>query len=189
MPHGTVRSVTLAPHPQTPGVAVHTVDARLHRSPDGSLAVTFTLRGDLGRMRIPEPRPPRVAERLWQHTCFEMFVRCGHESAYHEFNFSPSGEWAAYAFERYREGARLLDASLDPQVTVRRASTQLELDAVIPLARLSPMHARAPLTLSVTAVLEDRDGALSYWALAHPAEKPDFHHGNAFVLELDEIRN
>ena len=29
-------------------------------------------------------------------------------------------------------------------------------------------------------------GAISYWALAHPAEKPDFHHPDSFVLTLPE---
>jgi hypothetical protein len=38
--------------------------------------------------------------------------------------------------------------------------------------------------LALAAVLEDRDGRLSYWALEHPSERPDFHHPNSFVLEL-----
>ena len=189
MPHGTVRTVALTPHRQTPTDAVDALEVRLRRSPDATLTLTYTLKGDLDRVRIPQPRPARVAERLWQHTCCELFVRRAGEPAYHEFNFSPSGEWAAYAFDSYRGGARLLDASLDPRIRVRREAGVLELQAVIPLDRLSPLHARSALALSVTAVVEERGGALSYWALAHPADKPDFHHGNAFVLELDEIRN
>jgi hypothetical protein len=189
MPHGTVRTVALTAHPQTPTDAVHAIEARVHRSPDGTLAVTYTLRGDLDRVRIPERRPGRVTEHLWHHTCCELFVRRAGAPAYHELNFSPSHEWAAYGFDRYREGARLLDAALDPQVTVRRSSGTLELGAVVKLDRLSPIYAHAPLAISITAVAEDCDAVLSYWALAHPADRPDFHHGSAFVLELDEIRN
>jgi hypothetical protein len=189
MPHGTVRTVALTPHRQTPTQAVHAIEARVQRSPGGRLALTYRLQGDLDRVRITEPRPTRVAERLWQHTCCEMFVRCAGAPAYHELNFSPSTEWAAYAFQGYREGVCLLDASLDPQVTVSRGSAVLELDAVVALERLSPMYTQAALMLSITAVVEHRNGVLSYWALSHPAEKPDFHHGSAFVLELDEIRN
>ena len=189
IPHGTVRTVALRPHRQTPTDAVHAIEARVHRSSDGTLAVTYTLQGDLDRVRIPERRPARVTERLWQHTCCELFVRRAGAPAYHELNFSPSGEWAAYGFERYREGARLLDASVDPHVTVRRGSGVLELGAVVKLERLSPMYGQASLAGSITVVVEDRDGVLSYWALAHPADRPDFHHGSAFVLELDEIRN
>ena len=38
----------------------------------------------------------------------------------------------------------------------------------------------------LTAVIETLDGAISYWALAHPAEKPDFHHPDSFILILPE---
>ena len=36
----------------------------------------------------------------------------------------------------------------------------------------------------LAAVIEATDGSLSYWALAHPSDKPDFHHPDSFVLEL-----
>ena len=35
-----------------------------------------------------------------------------------------------------------------------------------------------------SAVIEERDGTMSYWALAHPPGKPDFHHRDCFALEL-----
>ena len=34
------------------------------------------------------------------------------------------------------------------------------------------------------AVLEEKDGTKSYWALAHAADKPDFHHPDCFVAKL-----
>jgi hypothetical protein len=34
-------------------------------------------------------------------------------------------------------------------------------------------------------VIEDADGSLSYWALAHPPGRPDFHHTEAFALDLE----
>jgi hypothetical protein len=33
-------------------------------------------------------------------------------------------------------------------------------------------------------VIEEKNGALSYWALRHPAGKPDFHRRSAFAMEL-----
>jgi hypothetical protein len=146
------------------------------------LAVAYTLEGDLARIRVPEPRPPGFADDLWKHTCFEMFVREEGAEAYREFNFSPSGEWAAYAFERYREGMRRCDG-VDPRVTVRTSAVGVELDAVVPLVAISP---GAVLTVGLAAVIEDVDGTLSYWALAHPAGKPDFHIAEAFAIELGE---
>jgi hypothetical protein len=41
------------------------------------------------------------------------------------------------------------------------------------------------LRLALSAVIEETDGHLSYWALAHPAERPDFHHRDGFVLALE----
>jgi hypothetical protein len=150
------------------------------------LALTFSLEGDLNRVRVPAPRPPRRTDGLWQHTCFEAFVAAKGETAYHEFNFAPSGEWAAYGFRSYRDGA-LLEEATDPQITVRSAPDRLELDAVIRLECLPAAQAGAQLRLALTAVLEDAEGHLSYWALRHPPGKPDFHHPHGFALELDPL--
>jgi len=36
----------------------------------------------------------------------------------------------------------------------------------------------------LSAVIEDISGGTSYWALAHPPGKPDFHHADGFALEF-----
>jgi hypothetical protein len=41
-----------------------------------------------------------------------------------------------------------------------------------------------PLRLGLAAVIEDKTGIFSYWALRHPSAKPDFHHPDSLVLEL-----
>jgi hypothetical protein len=110
-------------------------------------------------------------------------------SPYHELNFSPSGEWAAYAFQNYREGARTANDMPGPELSMRRVPDALELNARIDLDRLSPAYSNAKLAIALAAVIEDDDGTLSYWALVHPSGKPDFHHAGAFALKLDEIRN
>ena len=153
------------------------------------MELTYTIAGDLDRVRVPEPRPPVPADRLWEHTCCEMFVRLSGGSAYHELNFAPSREWAVYAFERYRESAPSADIALDPHVSVRRIPGALQLGATLQLGRLSAKYANAKLAVALAAVIEDDDGTLSYWALVHPRGKPDFHYADAFALELDEIRN
>ena len=40
------------------------------------------------------------------------------------------------------------------------------------------------LDVGLAAVLEASDGALGYFALSHPAERPDFHDRRAFALTL-----
>ena len=182
----SARSVTLTCHPDTPTAAVRKIAARVSRMPDGDLAVTYILQGDLSRLQLPAPRAPRLADRLWEHTCCEIFIGAKDRADYYEFNLSPSGEWAEYAFESYRK-PRTGETSgdgLPPQVAMRGAAGRLELDAVIRLDRLASMRPRGQLSLGLSAVVEDRDGKLSYWALRHPPGKPDFHHPQAFALEL-----
>jgi hypothetical protein len=180
------RSVTLLCHPDTPTGAVRKIAARVARTPDGNLAVSYVLQGDLARLQLPAPRAPRLADRLWEHTCCEIFIGARGRPDYYEFNLSPSGEWAEYSFESYRKPrpGEVRGDGPPPQVAMRGAAGRLELDAVIRLDRLPAVRSRGPLSLALSAVVEDRDGALSYWALWHPAGKPDFHHPEAFALEL-----
>ena len=79
--------------------------------------------------------------------------------------------------------------TLEPRIDVHREPEMLVLDATVRVDLLCPACAHVPLVLGLSAVVESIDGALSYWALMHPAAKPDFHHPDALVLELDEIRN
>jgi len=180
-------AVTLICHPETASAA-RSVGVQVSRR-DGMLAVGYVIEADVAHLRVPPARMPRIADRLWQHTCCEIFVARSGLPAYHEFNFAPSGEWAVYALKHYRAGAPLADESLDPAIAVRSAADKLELDAVIRLDRLSPRHAGARLSVALSVVIEDTAGALSYWALRHPPGKPDFHHPDAFALELDEVRH
>jgi hypothetical protein len=162
-------------HPQTPSEAVQAIEVATSRLPGGLLELTYSIRGRLSRVAIPAPRPPGVGERLWQHTCCEAFLALAPGAAYREFNFSPSGQWAAYDFERYRQGAAV--AIPDPQIAVCSTDEELQLRARV---AFSPAKAFAALS----AVIEEGGGRLSYWALAHPPGKPDFHHPAGFALEL-----
>ena len=60
-------------------------------------------------------------------------------------------------------------------------------------ANTSPPHVDATvpagrsLRLGLSAVVEEYDGMLSYWALRHPPGKPDFHHAAAFALVLEPV--
>lgn len=178
-------SAALACHPETRSQAAHGIEARVSHAPGGSLAVAFILKGDLTRLRIPSPQPPRRMDRLWQHTCFEVFVSAKGASAYYEFNLAPSGEWAAYGFRGYRDGAPLKDEDSVPTIAIHSAGDRLDLEAVVRLDFLPTMPPRVALRLGLCAVIEEEDGGLSYWALKHPTGKPDFHHRDSFALELE----
>jgi len=172
-------SAALERHPATSCPALRGIKVSIVRKPE-SVQVAYALEGEIDRLRIPPPRPPRAAERLWQHTCCEIFIAREGVPGYREFNLSPSGEWAAYAFERYREGGRPLDVF--PEIVLHHGAG-FELIASIPLDE--PER----LLIGLSAVIEEESGALSYWALRHPPGKPDFHHPDAFALELDEVRH
>ena len=149
-----------------------------------SLKFAFAVDCNLDGLVIPPPRPKRRTSRLWEHTCFEAFIRFDGEPSYFEFNFSPSGEWAAYSFRGYRDGGPFDDEGLSPEIVIGCAPNRIALDAVVRMDRLPVFRPGARLRLGLSAVIEDNDGKLSYWALKHPADKPDFHHPDSFALEL-----
>jgi hypothetical protein len=153
---------------------------------DGALAVAFSLEGQIDVLRIPPAQSPRRSDLLWLHTCFEAFVALPGEPGYRELNFAPSGEWAAYGFRRYRERVPL-DWEPDPVIVVCRTRTRLELSATVRLFGPALPPPRAPLRFALSAVIEGLDGKLSFWALKHPPGKPDFHHPDAFALELGAV--
>jgi hypothetical protein len=171
-------SAALERHPASPCAALRGIEAAVTRGRDGGLQLAWRLEGDLERVRVPRARPPRVADRLWQHTCCELFIADAAGPGYQEFNFSPSGEWAAYRFTGYREGVPLVAA--DPKIRVQRGAGSLKLEAQVHAA------AKGRLRIGLCAVIEETGGAISYWALRHPPGKPDFHHNDAFALTLDE---
>jgi len=182
-------TVALVRHPESTSRAVRDVQVRVDRATDGTLALAYSLTGSVTRVRVPAPRPRRMADRLWEHTCCEAFIAQAGRPAYHEFNFAPSGEWMAHAFRAYRDGGPLADQALDPGIATRATADALELHATIRLARLAPALALAELNLALSVVVEDEAGAFAYWALRHPPGRPDFHHPDAFALVLDEVRN
>jgi hypothetical protein len=181
--------IELLRHPSAPSREVHSVTVNATRTLEGKLALHYALHGKIAALSIPAPGPARVGWKLWRHTCCELFVREKGAQAYHEFNFSPSGEWAAYAFTQYREGATLGDEALNPQIAVQPGAARLDLYALVDLARVSPTYVRSRLTVGLAVIMEDASSGLSYWALAHPGDKPDFHHAGAFALELDAVRD
>ena len=192
--------LTLRCHPATPAPMVRAIEAHATIRPDGSLAITYRLWGEMAHLRIPAPQLPDRTAALWEHTCFEAFVATANGSAYREFNFSPSGQWAAYAFSDYRRRDESAAPGTPPQITSRRLAGRLELAAIVAPDALPP--GAVTLRLGLSAVVEAADapqmkgpmaqnplrdtvdGSHSYWALQHPAARPDFHHRAAFTLEL-----
>ena len=170
------RTFTLQCHPATPCAAVQALTVRVEPQPDGGWRLGFTLAGEMARLRIPAPAArPAATDGLWRHTCLEAFVGEPHSTRYHEFNFSPSGDWAAYAFTAERQ--RAPDALPAPRIACTHDARSLRLDAWLPVKY-------GGWQLGLAAVVETADGSLSYYALAHPREIPDFHQRAGWTTDL-----
>ncbi len=178
--------VVLSPHPCTPAAFSLRLHAAAERTSGGELSLRYVLEAPLAQIRVPQ-RSERPSHRdlLWQHTCFEAFVGLAPGGPYHELNLSPSGDWAAYAFRAYREPAPAREPGPVPAILTSAAGECLLLAARVPLAGLSAAYAEEPIHLALSAVIEAESGELSYFALCHPGEKPDFHHAGSFTLRLD----
>lgn len=155
--------------------------------PCAGLLLRYEVTGDVTALAVPAPAMPGKADGLWQHTCFEAFVAVPGEPAYREFNFSPSGQWAAYHFfdERVRDTvAETAQPPFSPQMDIAMQAHALVLQVWLPTGALPLTLPGEALQLGLSAVVEDQRGQLSYWALQHPAERPDFHHRSGMALPL-----
>ncbi len=166
-------------HPDSRCAAVTRIEVDVVRPRPGELALRYFVTGKISDLRIPLLTEPARADELWRDTCFEAFVRALPGEAYYEFNFAPSTQWAAYRFDGFRRGMRVADEIGAPRIDVRTNGAGMELQVL-----LEDLPNDAPWRLGLSAVIEERGGCLSYWALAHPPGKPDFHHSDCFALEL-----
>lgn len=177
--------VVLKPHPSSVSTAVDRIEVDVERIGEGGLKLTWRAFGDLGRVLLPEfvDHPGRTDE-LWRHTCFEAFLQPVGGEGYVEFNFATSLQWATYRFDGYREGMR--DASIQPWAMQGHIPPRgLELSVDLAPGRFARPDLPAPdWRLGVTAVIEDVKGGISYWALNHPSDRPDFHNALSFTLVL-----
>ena len=171
----------LHPHSSCDGAPSVNVSAAARRTDAGCIDLCFRLNGDLSGLRIPAATAPERCDELWRHTCAEAFVAAADGCAYSEFNFSPSGEWAAYRFDDYRRGMRAEQCEAPGIVTSSAAG---ELQIVVNCSLPAWLSVAPGLLLGITMVIEDSQGRCSYWALSHPGGKPDFHLRDGFVLEL-----
>jgi len=163
-------------HPGCAPGPVRKVTASIAPTPHGCRA-WFSLEGDLDRIRIPDHREAQRRDHLWKTTCFEIFWQAEGQSAYREFNLSPSSEWAAYDFDDFRLNAR--DAPVEAlAIACAHSSDRLALsaDIVCDLA--------LPARVALNAIVEHHDGTLQYWALAFEDGPPEFHSAACRALHL-----
>ena len=169
----------LVAHPDHPAVAVTQVEARIIGQDANWLRARWRIEGTR-QLVVPAFAGRGRTDQLWETTCFEIYLKPLGGDAYCELNLSPSERWNAYDFDGYRAGMRERPFPHEPECTMRQGSTFAIFDAAIPVAGLPD----ADCAMGLCAILEERGGTISYWALAHPAGKPDFHAPDCFAVAL-----
>ncbi len=147
-----------------------------------ALILSFVLQGNMGDLVLPTTTERTRCDNLWQATCLEIFWAEEGKKNYWELNLAPNGGWNVYAFTDYRTGMCQEDRIAEPRIETERTQESFSLTAELGIGNLHTDN--TPLRVGVSGVLQHRDTRLSYWALAHPEAKPDFHTPQSFLLRL-----
>lgn len=176
--------LALVRHEESQGAAATGIEVDIAWAGSGNLILTYVVNGDIARLLWPSPVAGARIDELWRHTCLEAFLGAVGDDGYYEFNLAPSTQWAAYRFDRYRQGMAAAEGMGDPRIEVRSTAERHTLCAVLRLADLPGLRGDATWRLALSAVIEQTDGLKSYWALAHPSGRADFHHADGFSHEI-----
>lgn len=205
-----LNAYSLIAHPATPPFAVQGVSCSLSLQDAGQWTISFSVDCDEGDLALPQAQPPARRDGLWQATCFELFMKNDADGSYCEFNFAPSGQWAAYAFDGYRAGMRdleirelciltsqreqflLASAHFYPELPMEahlhladsEFGPNFSLSATLEDRGFAEQWGAKPLSLAISAVIEEADGTKSYWAMVHGDGPPDFHHADCFAQKV-----
>jgi hypothetical protein len=174
--------VKLLAHPTNPARFHERIDAGIEQLPDGGLQIAYAIHGLNIDLRIPGPHAPAPHDALWQTTCCELFLGPTEQASYREFNFSPSGQWASYDFIDTRQPRPQPVSLAAPRIDFARSEDLMTLTVALPPTSLPEAQS---LRIAISVILQANDSNYAYWALAHPAAKPDFHHPAGFVLRHD----
>lgn len=170
----------LTAHPALPPRCVSRVQVRWRFLRTNELILRWRIDGTEDVVLPPLADGSR-ADDLWKTTCFELFLDFG-DGTYREFNFSPSGQWAAYDFSSYRQRLGNAEIAAGPVIEVERGNSVIAGAVRLPVAALG--RAR---NVALCTVIEEEGGVISFWANAHgdPA-KPDFHDRSCFVIDVGQ---
>ncbi len=150
---------------------------------DNKLNIEYVLKGKLSTIIIPQGNKTFLRQYdLWEHTCFEFFLKLKGTAEYWEFNLSPSGDWNVFHFLNYRLNIAEEKAFNSLPFTIFQDEKYFKIEINLDLNAIG--IADRDLDVAITAVVENKDRQLSYWALTHPYIEADFHHQDSFILSV-----
>jgi len=168
-------------HPQSDAGRIEAIDVTATLGQGGEIELVYRVTGAVETLKIAGPAIPDRVDGLWKNTCFELFVGNSEDKSYLEYNFAPSGQWAAYQFSGYRAGMTELETRA-PIMSVAQSGDVLTVSVRLYIPDTAP---DADLWAGISAVVATKSGGIGYWGLAHPAGNPDFHHKDCFALKLE----
>src|SRR5258707_6641761 len=83
-------------HPDSLCCAATHIDVDVWRPHAGSLVMRYFVTGKISDLHMSPVTASTRTDELWQHTCFEAFVRTSPGVGYYEFKFARSTQCAAY---------------------------------------------------------------------------------------------
>lgn len=167
-------------HSSTPCDAISRIEVEAVREPGGNLSVRYAAHGSIDKLLVPVTAKPARTDLLWQHTCFEAFIKPAPGTAYTELNASPSTRWALYSFSSFREG--MMEAP--KSIAIAPIKVTARPDVLIVATSIQGLERQPDWRVALSAIVEETNGRKSFWALKHPPDKPDFHHDDCFDLQL-----
>lgn len=164
-----MKALTL--HPSCPTGPINAASAKITATTEGC-EVEFRLSGGVDAIVMPQAGPSVRTDDLWKTTCFEIFWQPENGSYYREFNLSPSGRWAAYDFDSFREGMR--DAPVQA-IALSTAHGSANGEGELVLKAVIASELPTPARVALNAIVEHQGGELQFWALAFDEGKAEFH--------------
>ena len=149
-----------------------------------AIYIQYLVTGDISKAKFPPVlQHGQRKNNLWKSTCFELFISPDNHTEYWEYNFSPSHHWALYQFSGYRENQSDDLSITDLVITTQRTNDQqFELACKAPLPDPIKGHT---IDIGVSAVIQDTEDNLYYYALIHCKETADFHNRKSFIISVD----
>ena len=160
--------ISLVPFERTPSINNISLEVSIEGQ-QSFLLFKYVLDGG-DEVSWPEELSGLRKHRLWEETCFEVFFET-ENGRYVEVNVTPNHDWNVYEFESYRGKASTWELDLLPLVTTKAIGKQKILEFRLEKKLLPEKILRTGLSV----ILKEKSGVLSYWAIRHLPEKPDFH--------------
>lgn len=142
--------------------------------------ISFLLNGDLTPIDLGDGTPKKVrTTKLWEKTCFELFIK-NNRDEYLEFNFSPTFEWNSFYFIKKGDPLSEWIKMKRPEMDILLSLEKFFLFAEIKNEFFPENFLTSEMSIGISSVLKMKSNQITYWALSHEDQRPNFHHFDSF---------